>query len=501
MPDAQAPAFRPYAFENEMNSHSQTRQTSSSSKDSLPGQSPAAGRLDVVSCGIGSLAKLLPDASCAASYKASCEASEGLSEGTAPAGQSALAEAAKKALFTAEHIYAAPTLAKQLPSSIREGSRLHSILPSPQKALKEALQLVRDGARVCLLASGDALCQGIGGTLARLLQTVPDKDSLPICFHPGITAFQVLCSRLAMPWEKARLFSAHSGKTALRPMLESPFALIYTGIPLTAAELAKRLCALHPASRNRSCIIAEQLGTEKERIEECVLADAVKSRAHPTSILALLPKGAVPMPLPLGMEDAAYDFAGHCLTARQIRPVVLSLLRLPSFGELWDLGAGSGSVGIEAALLRPNLHVSAVECVPERCRNIEENCRRHAVANYTLHQKDSLSAISSLPAPNRVFIGGGVSRELLQRALDALAPDDPDACVVVSAITLETLALLQCADCGICTETISLDIAVRSPIGSYTRLSPLNRIHLFVFAPKRAAQGSRLQDADDEADD
>lgn len=418
------------------------------------GPAQTKGTLDVFSCGIGPLPQHI-----------------------------------QQKMLLSDHVFAAKGLLSQVGTGQENGPLLHNILPSPKTALREALDLARNGKNVCLLASGDALYHGIGSTLAGILRDEPDREKITVCFHPGLTAFQVLCHKLGLPWDKARLFSVHSGSASLRPLLEAPFAIVYTGLPLTPAKLAQALCGLHPASQKRCCILAEQLGSPEEYITRCTLKEAAMAQTGPTGILVLLPEEAVPMPLPLGLDDEAYAFENHCLTARQVRPLVLSCLRLPAFGELWDLGAGSGSVSIEAAMLRPGLHVSAVERVPARCRNIEHNMARHCVSNVTLHEGESLALLASLPRPDRVFIGGAGRDlpELLRLSLAALNRQDPLACVVVSAITLETTALLSQFKDGILQETMSVDIAVSAPIGSYTRLSPLNRIHLFVFTPKTNA--------------
>ena len=418
------------------------------------GPAQTKGTLDVFSCGIGPLPQHI-----------------------------------QQKLLLADHVFAAKGLLSQAGTGQENGPLLHNILPSPKTALREALDLARNGKNVCLLASGDALYHGIGSTLAGILCDEPDREKITVRFHPGLTAFQVLCHKTGLPWDKARLFSVHSGSASLRPLLEAPFAIVYTGLPLTPAKLAQALCGLHPASQDRCCILAEQLGSAEEYITRCTLKEAAMAQTGPTGILVLLPEGAVPMPLPLGLDDEAYAFENHCLTARQVRPLVLSCLRLPAFGELWDLGAGSGSVSIEAAMLRPGLHVSAVERVPARCRNIEHNLARHCVSNVTLHEGESLALLASLPRPDRVFIGGAGRDlpELLRLSLAALNRQDPLACVVVSAITLETTALLSQFKDGLLQETMSVDIAVSAPIGSYTRLSPLNRIHLFVFTPKTNA--------------
>ena len=208
----------------------------------------------------------------------------------------------------------------------------------------------------------------------------------------------------------------------------------------------------------------------------------------PTSILVLLPHGAQQVSLPLGLADEHFHFENHCLTNRYVRPVVLSCLRLPSFGVLWDLGAGSGSIGLEAALLQQDLAVHAVEQFPDRCANIRANAERLGVPNLTLHEGNILDAMPNLPDPARIFVGGGGKdlQYILDQALARLDAADPDASLVVTAITMETVALLTQYTGGVCEEALSLDIAVRTDMiaGRYSHLAPLNRIHIFSFRPR-----------------
>lgn len=86
-----------------------------------------------------------------------------------------------------------------------------------------------------------------------------------------------------------------------------------------------------------------------------------------------------------------------------MRAVILARLRLPAWGVLWDLGAGSGSVGLEAATLRPRLHVFGVERKPERCAMIEANKRTLGITNYTLHAGELPEILAFLPPPDRIL--------------------------------------------------------------------------------------------------
>ena len=291
----------------------------------------------------------------------------------------------------------------------------------------DALALCRAGRHVVVLASGDALYHGFGGTLSGMAR--PDDA---IVHHPGITAFQALFHRLGLPWQDARLFSAHSGEALpARAIAEAPLSVAYAGSRYPAHAIAQAVLKLHPASAERAAVIAERLGSPKERLVSGPLADLAHTECGPTSILLLLPNHwgcaphsvarfaldarpapredaptarSIPAPiLTLGLPEEDYERENNLITASDVRAVILSRLRLPAWGTLWDIGAGSGSVGLEAAGLRPNLNVVGIERKPERGAIIERNRARLGVPNYTLHIGDALgliraSSIGSLPS-------------------------------------------------------------------------------------------------------
>ena len=291
----------------------------------------------------------------------------------------------------------------------------------------DALALCRAGRHVVVLASGDALYHGFGGTLSGMAR--PDDA---IVHHPGITAFQALFHRLGLPWQDARLFSAHSGEALpARAIAEAPLSVAYAGSRYPAHAIAQAVLKLHPASAERAAVIAERLGSPKEHLVSGPLADLARTECGPTSILLLLPNHwgyaphsvarfaldehpgpredapaarSIPAPiLTLGLPEEDYERENNLITASDVRAVILSRLRLPAWGTLWDIGAGSGSVGLEAAGLRPNLNVVGIERKPERGAIIERNRARMGIPNYTLHIGDALgliraSSIGSLPS-------------------------------------------------------------------------------------------------------
>ncbi len=381
--------------------------------------------------------------------------------------------------------------------------------------LNDLVTCAQKGQHVGLLASGDALYHGLGASLVHCVQerfpecfcdgvpcTVPsgakglsDLKPLPfaLCLHPGLTAFQALCHRLGLAWSEAALFCVHRTSVPWGRLLAAPLALVYTGLPWTPAALARALCAWDPHSGARSCLVAENMGRTDERLQRLPLADLCTQDFGPTSTLVLLPKGARAQVLPLGLADERLSFEGHCLTHRRVRPLVLSCLNLPSHGVLWDLGAGSGSVGLEAALLQEKLTIQAVEKNRTRCAHIRANAASLGISTLTLTEGDILTSLPGLPDPDRVFVGGGGRdlAEIVRLGLVRLAkkhPHDPEAVLVATAITMESVATLtalasdRCAE-ALCVDALSLDVSERAPLGPATFLKPLHRIHIFVFRP------------------
>ena len=391
----------------------------------------------------------------------------------------------------------------------------------------DALTLCRVGRHVVVLASGDALYHGFGGTLSGMAH--PDDA---IVYHPGITAFQALFHRLGLPWQDARLFSAHSGEALpARAIAEAPLSVAYAGSRYPAHAISQAVLKLHPASAGRAAVIAERLGSPEERLFSGPLADLARTECGPTSILLLLPtpwhcvphtvariahdarpdsgihegspiSHSIPAPiLTLGLPEEDYERENYLITASDVRAVILSRLWLPAWGTLWDIGAGSGSVGLEAAGLRPNLNVVGIERKPERGAIIKRNRARLGVSNYTFHIGDALELIhassadnllssplppaspppSLLPPPDRVFIGGGGRGlpELLEACMERLAPG---GIMAASAVTLESFHALSAWSPERRTGLCSLNIAHEQPIaGTSHHLKQQNTIYLFTF--------------------
>jgi precorrin-6Y C5,15-methyltransferase (decarboxylating) len=202
---------------------------------------------------------------------------------------------------------------------------------------------------------------------------------------------------------------------------------------------------------------------------------------HIVVLLAKTPCRPTPESLPLfGLDDGLYlqhqDRPG-LMTKREVRIQLLAELQLPGQGVLWDLGAGTGSIGLEALRLQPQLQLIAVERRSGGAALIEANARRLGVQPSTVLETDALKVLQQLPAPDRVLLGGGGRQRalLLQGVLDRL---NSGGVVVVPLATVEAMAelkpLLESAGMGV---HVTQHQAWRGqPLADGTRLSPMNPV-------------------------
>ncbi|MEA2109426.1 MAG: precorrin-6Y C5,15-methyltransferase (decarboxylating) subunit CbiT, partial [Pseudomonadota bacterium] len=321
--------------------------------------------------------------------------------------------------------------------------------------------LAIQGRQVVVLASGDALFYGIGGTFSRLPAGRLEQFNLSI--RPAPTAFQSLFARLKLPWEKARFFSLHQDdRIPVREILSAPLAVIYGGSRINAVQAAAALVESFPEYGTRPAVLAENLGFNNERINTAPLKDIVLIECGPISMLVLLENSGKdecpPLALGLGLENDFYEHEKGLITSPEIRCAALAKLRLPPAGVLWDIGAGSGSVGLEAAALRPRMEVHALEKKPQRVVQIKENAKRLGVANIYIQTGTAPDGFSTFPQPQRIFIGGG--GEHLEKILEAgFAALKPDGIIVVAAITMEALAQLSTWRPENCLEAVQISVA------------------------------------------
>jgi len=245
---------------------------------------------------------------------------------------------------------------------------------------------------VVVLASGDPLFYGIGGRLIKALG--PDN----VTVYPNITAVAAAFARVKIPWDGAAVVSLH-GRSQLgdlwRAMESSDHVAVFTDPSHSPAWLARTLVARgHDHWR---LAVVEQMGGPEEKVRWLDLAAALTFQAAEPNLVIVQRQAPQPRPLTLGAPDHWYAHSQGLITKAEVRAISLSKLRLEADHVLWDLGAGSGSVAIEAALFVTQGRIFAVEKDPERVAMIRSNAERFKVANLTVVQGRVPEGLDMLP--------------------------------------------------------------------------------------------------------
>ncbi len=192
------------------------------------------------------------------------------------------------------------------------------------------------------------------------------------------------------------------------------------------------------------------------------------------------------------MGDEQFIRGNIPMTKSEIRAVSLSKLALREEDIFYDVGAGTGSVSVEAAFAVRRGHVYAVEQKEEGCRLIAQNREKFHVGNLSIRQGKAPEALEALPPPDRVFIGGSDGR--LEEILDCVWNRNSRARVVLNVIALETLAKISeyVNQKGIEAEIVCIQVAKAERIGRYHMMKGQNPVYIVTLQGKTDESGERL---------
>ena len=197
-------------------------------------------------------------------------------------------------------------------------------------------------------------------------------------------------------------------------------AAVLTSPDARPEDLGRELTRL--GARHRRVIVGSHLGEDGEAVAETDLAGLAGGPWDPLSVVVLLDDATVPAApvLAWGLPEGDFAHREGMITKAEVRAVALGKLALPAAGVLWDVGAGSGSVAVECALLRPGLRVVAVERDREQAERVRINARDHG-APVDVVEGQAPAVLAGLPDPDRAFVGGG-GIDVLDAVMDRLAP-------------------------------------------------------------------------------
>lgn len=253
---------------------------------------------------------------------------------------------------------------------------------------------------------------------------------------PGLSSIQLLAAALGRPWQGWNLVSAH-GRTCdpVAECMQGRPTFFLTGGSEDPATLCAQLAA--EGFGEVQGVVGQCLGTPEEKLFRGSVKELAAGRFNSLSVLLVEAAEVLPRRAP-GLPDEAFERGDVPMTKQEVRAAVLAKLAVRPEDILWDVGAGTGSVSVELALAAPRGRVYAVECRPEGCALIKANREKFRTRNLVLVEGLAPAALSDLPAPDAVFIGG--SKGSLAAIVDAALDKNPDARICVSAIALESLS-------------------------------------------------------------
>lgn len=373
---------------------------------------------------------------------------------------------------------------------------------------------------VCVLADGDPLLYGIGASLLRFF--APQE----LLFHPNVSALQTACARFGLPWHDCAALSLH-GRSDVAPLFAAlthgRLAALYTD-RLHGPDAVARLLLARGVTGWRMHV-AENLCRADERLTTLTLDQAAHGHWQTPNVVLLERRDTPPLALELGLDETALAHTGGLMTKQPVRALALSLLRLTPDAILWDLGAGSGAVSLEAARLLTRGQITAVERHPDRARQIRENAARTGAwlvevveagneeflgkngegknrsygtygtygtyvqrqgqpapelpfhRSHTSHTSHTSHSSHSSHSPTHIFIGGGATPQVIAGCARMLSPGGR---MVMSAVLLSTLETARAAIAG-----LGWPLGVHqlmhhadSPLGGDVRLVPSNPVFL-----------------------
>ena len=342
-------------------------------------------------------------------------------------------------------------------------------------------KIASEKRRVVVLASGDPLFYGIAGYLlnkigAAGLQVIPNTSSMQLAF-----------ARTLIAWQDALLISCHA--KPLSPHISKIRTALKVGIFTdhnnTPAQIATDL--LHAGISDFRAFVCENLGGKEEQVIEMDLSELPGRTFAPLNVLILI-KQARPVVFStrrwsFGIPDSVFHQRQPLkglITKSEVRVISLSKMQVHPGDVVWDIGAGSGSVSIEAALL--GAKVWAIEKNSGDIDIIQKNIRRFGAKNITAIHGLAPEALLDLPDPDAVFIGGSAGKmkaliQLCQMRLKAKGR------LVINVATLENLAQIN-TETETVFETTLVQISRSRPILNLNRLEALNPVFVLSWEKK-----------------
>ncbi len=333
--------------------------------------------------------------------------------------------------------------------------------------------------RFVVVMSGDV------GFYSGTRKLLPLLHDCKVNILPGLSSLSYLCARLGTSYEDVFATSIHGREhDILTDVMTHNRVFALVGGENGIAALCKRL--VNAGFADAKISVGERLSYPDETIT-LGTAETLSSRSFASLSAALIEHDAEMQALPCGLPDEAFQRGAGSdgvvpMTKSEVRCVCLSKLRLTNTSVCWDVGAGTGSVSIEAALQARRGQVFAIEKKEAAVELMGQNCQRFGVENVTIVPGTAPEVCKELPAPSHAFIGGSTGN--MRSILSLLLEKNPNVRIVATAVTLESVGELTACMKEFPftkTEVISMSVARDRKAGAYHLMTGQNPIYIFTM--------------------
>ncbi|MFV0467085.1 MAG: precorrin-6A reductase [Lachnospiraceae bacterium] len=336
------------------------------------------------------------------------------------------------------------------------------------------INLHTEYSNVVIALSGDA---GFYSGAKNLLSVLPESVEV----FPGISSLSYFAAKLHTSWDDAYCISLHGRKDPVLASLrkhQKVFAI------LGSSEDVRDICRLliDFDIKGIKISVGENLSYESEQIRTGAPEDFINESIQPLSVCMIEQKERPRRSVSYGIEDEEFIREKVPMTKQEVRSVILSKLRLDIDSVLYDIGAGTGSVSVEAARLFQNGMVYAIEKNPEAVSLLKQNRKKFIAERMQIIEGRAPEILGFLPEPTHAFIGGSTGG--LKEILQLLWSKNPNVRIVATAVTIETtmeILQLQETDPRIHCEMTQISVTRMKPTGIYRMMRAQNPVNLFVI--------------------
>jgi precorrin-6Y C5,15-methyltransferase (decarboxylating) len=345
--------------------------------------------------------------------------------GIGPGPRGFMTPEAEKAIQEAEVLIGGREALRRYPCD--EKKVVKGDIPEVIRFMKE-----KKDRRVAVLTSGDPCFYSL---LGAILREFP-KEKVEIV--PGISSLQLCFAKIKETLNDATLVSLHGrAMEELDKAIDAEKLVILTDSQTPPNAAAEYL--LRRISGERRVFVCENLTREGEKVTEGSLQDIAQGRFSGNSVMVVMSeKEESPRVVP-GLPDYMFHREKAPMTKEEVRAITLSKADLRIDSLIYDIGAGTGSISVEAGMLARRGRVYAVEKDPLRRKVLEKNISRFRAGNVEVVIGEAPEAIEELPLADRIIIGGsgGRLREILRKCDEKLVEDGR---IVINLIALDSLA-------------------------------------------------------------